>query len=61
MKQAIFSSAARKVLAIDSTKFDRIAFTKVCDISDVDVIVTDSCPSDKWVEAIRESGTELVY
>ena len=61
MKQAIFSSAERKVLAIDSTKFDRIAFTKVCDLGDVDVIVTDSRPSDKWIEAIRDSGTELVY
>ena len=61
MKQAIFSSAARKVLAIDSTKFDRIAFTKVCETGDVDVIVTDSRPSDRWVEHFAESGTELVY
>ncbi len=61
MKQAIFSSAARKVLAIDSTKFDRIAFTKVSDVSDVDVIVTDTRPNDKWVDYLRDVGTELVY
>ena len=61
MKQAIFSSAARRVLAIDSTKFDRIAFTKVCDVGDVDVIVTDQKPDERWVNFIEEKGTELVY
>ena len=61
MKQAIFSSAARKVLAIDSTKFNRIAFTKVCDAGDVDVIVTDARPDDKWVDFLKGTGTELVY
>lgn len=61
MKQAIFSSAARKVLAIDSTKFNRIAFTKVCDVGDVDVIVTDARPDDKWVDFLKGTGTELVY
>ena len=61
MKQAIFSAAGRKVLAIDSTKFDRIAFTKVCDLGDVDVIVTDSRPSDKWIEYLDDCKTELVY
>ncbi len=61
MKQAIFSSAAKRVLAIDSTKFDRIAFTKVCGANEVDVIVTDSRPSDRWVDYLKENGTELVY
>lgn len=61
MKQAIFSSADKKILAIDSTKFDRITFTKVCDVTDVDIIVTDTRPSDKWVEYLAEKGTELVY
>ena len=61
MKQEFFSSAARKVLAIDSTKFNRIAFTKVCDAGDVDVIVTDARPDDKWVDFLKGTGTELVY
>ncbi len=61
MKQAIFSSAAKRVLVIDSTKFDRIAFTKVCDVDDVDVIVTDCKPEDRWVKHIEDRGTELIY
>ncbi len=61
MKQAIFSSAAKRVLVIDSTKFDRIAFTKVCDVDEVDVIVTDQKPDDRWVKYIEDKGTELIY
>lgn len=61
MKQAIFSSAAKRVLVIDSTKFDRIAFTKVCDVDELDVIVTDQKPDDRWVKYIEDKGTELIY
>lgn len=61
IKQAIFSAARRKVLAIDSTKFDRVAFVRVCDASEVDVVVTDAPPSDRWVDYFEEKNIELVY
>ena len=61
MKQAIFSSAARRVLAVDSTKFDRIAFTKVCDIGEIDCFVTDKAPEERWQNFIEEKGAELVF
>ena len=34
IKQAIFAAAERKVLAVDSSKFDKISFVRVCDIND---------------------------
>lgn len=61
MKRAIFGAAQKRVLAVDSTKFDRIAFTKVCDIDGIDVIVTDTEPDDRWVKLAAEKGIELVY
>lgn len=61
MKRAIFSSADKKLLAIDSTKFDKISFVKVCDIGDVDIIVTDKEPSEAWKTRIAESGAKLIY
>ena len=61
MKQAIFASANRCVLAVDSTKFDRRAFTKVCDINEVDMIVTDKQPDERWIGYIEGQGVELVY
>lgn len=61
MKQAIFSSADKKVLAIDSTKFDKISFVKVCDVRDVDIIVTDKAPSESWQTRLSENGVKLIY
>ena len=61
IKQAIFSSADKKVLAIDSSKFDKRSFVRVCDPEEVDVIVTDEEPSARWIEKLREKNIELVY
>ena len=61
IKQAIFASAEKKILAADSTKFDKISFVRVCDLSDVNVVVTDSAPSDRWTEYLKEKNIELIY
>ena len=61
IKQAIFAAADKKVLAIDSTKFDKRSFVRVCDIDNIDVIVTESQPSERWIEKLREKNIELVY
>ena len=60
IKQAIFAAADRRILAIDGTKFDKISFVKVCDVRDVDTVVTDETPSERWVEYFRDNGVELV-
>lgn len=61
IKKAFFNSAKKKVLAIDSTKFDKVSFVKVCGVQDVDVIVTDKDPGENWKERIAASGTRLKF
>ena len=61
IKQAIFSAAEKRVLAVDSTKFDKISFVKVCEASEVDLVVTDEPPTERWVEYFKENNVELVY
>jgi len=53
IKQAIYAAADKKILAVDSTKFDKRSFVRVCDPDEVDVIVTDAEPSARWVEKLR--------
>jgi len=60
MKKAIFNAANKKILAIDHTKFDKISFIKVCEIRDVDVIVTDENPGEAWKKRITEKGVTLM-
>jgi len=61
IKRAIFSSATCKVLAVDNTKFDKISFVRVGEISDVDVIVTDTKPPERWVDYLKDKDVELVF
>lgn len=61
IKKAFFASATKKVLAVDSTKFDKTSFVKVCSAKDIDVVVTDCEPSDKWKERLAEQNTALIF
>ena len=42
LQKAIVSSAKTKILVCDHSKFDKTAMEKICDLSDIDMIVTDS-------------------
>lgn len=61
IKQAVFSSAERRVLALDADKFDRMSFVKVCDASELDTVVTDAYPGERWAEYLSSLGVELIY
>ena len=60
IKKAFFASASRRVLAVDSTKFDKVSFVKVCGMQDIDTVVTDTNPSEKWQERLAEQGVSLI-
>jgi len=60
VKRAMIKAAKTKILAVDSSKFDKIALSKMADIGDVDVVVTDTCPSEAWVAAFAKCGVECV-
>ena len=54
--------AAEKVyLAVDSTKFGKTAFSKICDISEIDIVVSDKKPNDMWIEYLKANNVECIY
>lgn len=61
IKQSMIAASARVYLAVDSSKFDKIAFSRICDISDIDVVVTDKKPNDSWMEYLKINNVECVY
>lgn len=61
VKKAMLRSASRRILAVDHTKFDKIAFSQICEIRDIDMIVTDIRPSDAWMEFFKDKGIECLY
>lgn len=60
-KQTMMKSARQCILAADHTKFGKIAFSKICDVHDVDVIVTDEKPEDEWLEVFERAGIRCIY
>ncbi len=61
IKQAMFAAAERRILALDADKFDKKSFVKVCDADQIDCIVTDREPSEKWVSFCGEKGIEIIF
>ena len=61
IKKAMFSCAERKILALDGGKFDSKSFVKVCDVKDLDMIITDSEPREQWKSYCSENGVEIVF
>ncbi|MBP5661903.1 MAG: DeoR/GlpR transcriptional regulator [Clostridia bacterium] len=61
VKKAFFKSANRRVLVVDSSKFDKVSFVKVCGVAEVDTIVTEKRPGDVWVDRLKQNNVELIY
>lgn len=61
IKQAMFASAERKILAVDTRKLDKKSFVRVCEFQDIDVLVTDQKPSDGWCDFCEKNGVDTVY
>lgn len=61
VKQCMMKQAAEVALLVDHTKFGKMTFTKLTDLSDVDYLVTDQKPSDEWIQFCQEKNVQLIY
>ncbi len=60
-KRTMLEAAKEKILVVDSTKFDKTAFTSIGKLEDVTCIVTDKKPAAKWQQALKEKGIKCIY
>lgn len=60
LTRKMMSSAQKTIVLADSSKFCRRGFAKICDLKDVDILVTDSGISDKARKSITELGVEVI-
>ena len=60
-KRTMLKSAKDRILAIDSSKFDRIAFTEIGTLDDLTVVITDEKPEEKWLQVFKDSGVQCIY
>lgn len=60
-KQTMMKSAKQRILAVDHSKFGKVAFSRICGIHDVDLVVTDEKPSAEWLEVFGKNGICCLY
>ena len=58
LNRKMICTAQKVVVLADSTKFGRIGFSKICDIGDIDEIITDDKISPLMLEQLSEKGIE---
>ena len=60
-KRAMMKSGRKKILVIDSTKFDQKAFSVAGSMKEVDMVVTEKRPEDRWRIYFEKLGIECRY
>ncbi|MBC5659674.1 DeoR/GlpR transcriptional regulator [Anaerosacchariphilus sp. NSJ-68] len=60
IKNAMSACADTAILAVDSSKFDKVSFVKTMQLKSGDILVTDRAPSRDWKTYLEEKGIRLV-
>lgn len=59
VKRAMLAASRKKILLVDSSKFNRSALYKVSPVTSFDVVITDSKTPVNVVEELRDQGLEV--
>lgn len=60
VKKMIISNASEVIVLADSTKFNRVTFTNICPLSDIDVLVSNVKPVGKLYDNFQRSGVKII-
>ncbi|MBI9109001.1 MAG: DeoR/GlpR transcriptional regulator [Spirochaetales bacterium] len=59
IKKLIISHSKKTIALIDSGKFNRTAFSQVCGLADVDILITEKDPDSKIKKSLLESNVYI--
>ncbi len=58
--QAMIKIARKVILVIDSSKFEEKSLVKICDLKDIDVVITDVNVQEEYVAKLRKMSIEVL-
>ncbi len=61
IKQAMLAAGKERILAVDSTKFGKLAFSRIGALEDIDIIITDKKPENWILENLQNANVECLY
>jgi len=59
VKKRMLTVAARKIVLADGSKLGRVEVARLCDISDIDMVITGHTADPAVVDALRERGCDV--
>ena len=59
IKRAAAKSSQRVIAVADSSKLGRVAFGHVCDLDQIDILVTDAGADPLRIEELRARGVDV--
>ena len=59
VKRAAARASQRVIAVADSSKLGRVAFGHVCDLDDIDILLTDGGADQQQVEELRAAGVDV--
>ena len=59
LNRVMMGAAQKTVVLTDSSKFGRRGFSKICDIEEVDQIITDNGIPPRYLSELRDRGVEV--
>jgi DeoR/GlpR family transcriptional regulator of sugar metabolism len=61
IKQAVMDVSDMVCLAVDSDKFGRVSFSKLCPISDINMVITEKEPATEWMELLGAMNIKVLF
>jgi len=58
--RAILRNARTRILVCDTTKFERTAPVRICDVSELDYVITDTVPPKAFADIARAAQTQIL-
>ncbi|ERJ57181.1 DeoR/GlpR family DNA-binding transcription regulator [Sphingobacterium paucimobilis] len=59
LNQKMLTTSQKVIILADSTKFGRRGLGKVCNIEDIDCVITDKNTSRKYIKALEDAGIKV--
>jgi len=59
IKRQMIESAKEVIVVADSTKFDNVSFSPVCDLEEIDIIITDQDIPEEYMYGLKERNIKI--
>jgi DeoR/GlpR family transcriptional regulator of sugar metabolism len=60
IRQLMLQNVNTRFFIADSTKFDKTSVNIVCDLEQIDTLITDATPSQAWISTLKKYNINLV-